>query len=164
MASTSSPDTLGSSPTGTTSGSTSMNSKGTASPANEVELKTMRSDAPKGSIPLGEDIMQLARIGEIPAMQNLFATKKLTANHRDEEGITPLHVCFRSTISPRCVARHTLSPVVYTHRRFIQYLSSLDTSLTRISFLSGRPSTTNMPCASSCSTRARTSTPRAANR
>ncbi|KAJ5438371.1 Palmitoyltransferase akr1 [Penicillium daleae] len=91
MASTTSPDTLGSSPTGTTSGSTSMNSKGTASPANEVELKTMRSDAPKGSIPLGEDIMQLARIGEIPAMQNLFATKKLTANHRDEEGITPLH-------------------------------------------------------------------------
>jgi palmitoyltransferase len=54
----------------------------------------MRSDAPKGSIPLGEDIMQLARIGEIPAMQNLFATKKLTANHRDEEGITPLHVWF----------------------------------------------------------------------
>jgi palmitoyltransferase len=35
--------------------------------------------------------MQLARIGEIGAMQNLFATKKLTANHRDEEGITPLH-------------------------------------------------------------------------
>lgn len=79
-----------------------MNSKGTASPANEVELKTMQSNAPKGSIPLGEDIMQLARIGEIPAMQNLFATKKLTANHRDEEGITPLHVCFRFTISPIC--------------------------------------------------------------
>lgn len=38
--------------------------------------------------------MQLARIGEIGAMQNLFVTKKLTANHRDEEGITPLHVCF----------------------------------------------------------------------
>lgn len=38
--------------------------------------------------------MQLARIGEIGAMQNLFATKKLTANHRDEEGITPLHVGF----------------------------------------------------------------------
>ncbi|KAJ5591738.1 uncharacterized protein N7459_002107, partial [Penicillium hispanicum] len=39
----------------------------------------------------GEDIMQLARIGEIGAMQNLFAVKKLTANHSDEEGITPLH-------------------------------------------------------------------------
>lgn len=54
----------------------------------------MRPDAPKPSIPLGEDIMQLARIGEIGAMQNLFTTKKLTANHRDDEGITPLHVGF----------------------------------------------------------------------
>jgi hypothetical protein len=72
-----------------------MNSK-TASPANDVEMKPIQRDAPKGSIPLGEDIMQLARIGEIGAMQNMFATKKLTANHRDEEGITPLHVCFRS--------------------------------------------------------------------
>lgn len=52
----------------------------------------MRSDPPKGSIPLGEDVMQLARMGEIGAMQNLFAAKKFTANHRDEEGITPLHV------------------------------------------------------------------------
>lgn len=97
-----------------------MNSKGTASPANEVELKTMRSDAPKGSIPLGEDIMQLARIGEIPAMQNLFATKKLTANHRDEEGITPLHVCFRSEYlsPPRCVAHDIcVAESVYTQRR-----------------------------------------------
>lgn len=57
----------------------------------------MRADAPKGSIPLGEDAMQLARMGEIGAMQNLFAANKSTANHRDEEGITPLHVrcsCF----------------------------------------------------------------------
>jgi palmitoyltransferase len=57
-------------------------------------MKTIQRDAPK-SIPLGEDIMQLARLGESGAMQNMFATKKLTANHRDEEGITPLHVCFR---------------------------------------------------------------------
>lgn len=58
-------------------------------------MKPILRDAPKGSIPLGEDIMQLARMGEIGAMQNMFAAKKLTANHRDEEGITPLHVCFR---------------------------------------------------------------------
>ena len=44
--------------------------------------------------------MQLARIGEIGAMQNLLATKKFTANHRDEEGITPLHVCFPVTLLP----------------------------------------------------------------
>ncbi|KAJ5621218.1 hypothetical protein N7528_006001 [Penicillium herquei] len=83
-------ETLSSSPSVPTSGSTPANGKGT-SPNTDVELKSMRPDAPKQSIPLGEDIMQLARIGEIGAMQNLFATKKLTANHRDDEGITPLH-------------------------------------------------------------------------
>ncbi|KAJ5668840.1 hypothetical protein N7462_009910 [Penicillium macrosclerotiorum] len=95
MSSKSSPssETQSSSPSGQNSSSASpSNSKEiSSSPNPDVELKTMRPDAPKGSIPLGEDIMQLARIGEIPAMQNLFATKKLTANHRDEEGITPLH-------------------------------------------------------------------------
>lgn len=48
--------------------------------------------AARGSIPLGEDIMQIARIGEVPAMQRLFDEKKFSANHKDEEGITPLHV------------------------------------------------------------------------
>ena len=58
-----------------------------------VELKNMKPDRGivKGSIPLGEDIMQIARIGEIPAMRQLFE-KKFTANYQDEEGITPLHV------------------------------------------------------------------------
>jgi hypothetical protein len=36
--------------------------------------------------------MQLARMGEIGAMQNLFTAKKSAATYRDEEGITPLHV------------------------------------------------------------------------
>ncbi|KAK1141355.1 palmitoyltransferase akr1 [Aspergillus melleus] len=58
-----------------------------------VELKNMKPDRGivKGSIPLGEDIMQIARIGEIPAMRQLFEEKKFTANYQDEEGITPLH-------------------------------------------------------------------------
>lgn len=51
------------------------------------------SQGVKGSIPLGEDIMQLARIGEVGPMQKLFETKKLSAKYTDEEGITPLHVC-----------------------------------------------------------------------
>lgn len=96
MSSKSSPsETQGSSPSGQNSGFTpSSNDKGISTPPNgDVELKTMGPGAPKRSIPLGEDIMQLARIGEIGAMQNLLATKKLTANHRDDEGITPLHVC-----------------------------------------------------------------------
>ena len=83
------------------------NGKETTSSPNanaDVELKNMQSNAPKGSIPLGEDIMQLARIGEIGAMQNLFANKNLTANHRDAEGITPLHVrlLFSPLLSPPC--------------------------------------------------------------
>lgn len=59
-----------------------------------VELKAMKPDREgvRGSIPLGEDIMQIARIGEVPAMQRIFEEKKLTARYKDEEGITPLHV------------------------------------------------------------------------
>ena len=74
-------ETMGSSPSGQTSGSTPTNGKDATPPNADVELKSVRPDAPRPSIPLGEDIMQLARIGEIGAMQNLFATKKLTANH-----------------------------------------------------------------------------------
>lgn len=67
--------------------------KGTQQDAS-VELKNMKSerDGARGSIPLGEDIMQIARIGEVPAMQRIFEEKKLTARYKDEEGITPLHV------------------------------------------------------------------------
>ena len=53
---------------GSNSGSTSAsNGKETS---NDVEMKSLRPDPPKGSIPLGEDVMQLARMGEIGAMQN----------------------------------------------------------------------------------------------
>ncbi|PLB42410.1 Palmitoyltransferase akr1 [Aspergillus candidus] len=72
--------------------------KSTASPPQvapqnaSVELKQMNKPARRGgSIPLGEDVMQIARIGEVPAMQRLFDEKKFTATHADEEGITPLH-------------------------------------------------------------------------
>lgn len=46
----------------------------------------------KGSIPIGEDVMQIARIGEIAVMQKMFDEKKSHPNYKDEEGITPLHV------------------------------------------------------------------------
>lgn len=38
------------------------------------------------------DIMQIARIGDIPAMEALFETKEYDATYADDEGITALHV------------------------------------------------------------------------
>lgn len=43
-------------------------------------------------LPLLEDVMQLARLGEIGPIQKLFDDGKYDANFKDEEGITPLHV------------------------------------------------------------------------
>lgn len=42
-------------------------------------------------IPIGEDVMALARLGEIGAIQKLFDSGKCDANYRDEQNITPLH-------------------------------------------------------------------------
>jgi hypothetical protein len=55
-----------------------------------VELDDMASAKP--SLPIEEDIMQLARLGEIGAIQKLFDSGKFDANYADEQGITPLHV------------------------------------------------------------------------
>lgn len=41
--------------------------------------------------PLHDDIMQLARLGEIGPIQTLFETGKFTARYTDQENITPLH-------------------------------------------------------------------------
>lgn len=39
-----------------------------------------------------KDIMQLARIGDIVAMEKLFESGEFDATYSDDEGITPLHV------------------------------------------------------------------------
>jgi len=44
-------------------------------------------------LPIEEDIMQLARLGEVGAIQKLFESGNFDASYRDEQGITPLHVC-----------------------------------------------------------------------
>lgn len=71
--------------------------------SHDVEMKSLSPEASKNPIPPGEDVMQLARMGEVGAMRELFAAKKFTPNHRDEEGITPLHV--RS-----CIVSNTNGP------------------------------------------------------
>ena len=48
--------------------------------------------ASRDKLPLLEDVMQLARLGEIEPMQKLFEQGKVGADFRDEENITPLHV------------------------------------------------------------------------
>jgi palmitoyltransferase ZDHHC13/17 len=50
-------------------------------------------------LPIEEDLMQLARMGEIGAIQRLFEKGKFSATYKDEEGITPLHVCERLPIT-----------------------------------------------------------------
>lgn len=39
-----------------------------------------------------DDIMQLARLGDVSAMEQLFAKGEHDATYTDDEGITPLHV------------------------------------------------------------------------
>jgi hypothetical protein len=60
-----------------------------ASPGDH-ELEVMADNKP--SLPVEEDIMQLARLGEIAAIQKLFDSGKADATFKDEQGITPLHV------------------------------------------------------------------------
>lgn len=54
------------------------------------EMKDMSRQ--QSTLPVEEDLMQLARLGEIGAIQKLFDTGKYDATYRDEQGITPLHV------------------------------------------------------------------------
>lgn len=65
----------------------------------EMELENMGSVEDK--LPLHEDIMQLARLGEISPIKHLFNAGKFSAKFRDEEGITPLHVCARQELLRR---------------------------------------------------------------
>jgi palmitoyltransferase ZDHHC13/17 len=61
---------------------------GTATPKlnNELELGDLPGDAAQN------DIMQMARVGDIAGMEKLFETGDYDATYTDDEGITPLHV------------------------------------------------------------------------
>ena len=60
-----------------------------------VELDSMAS---KPALPVEEDIMQLARLGELGAIQKLFDTGKFDATYTDDQDITPLHVRLPSLV------------------------------------------------------------------
>ncbi|KAI1781318.1 ankyrin [Hypoxylon cercidicola] len=59
--------------------------------------KLNSQDMEMGNIPSGDaspsepDIMQIARVGDIPAMEKLFQSSEYDATYTDDEGITPLH-------------------------------------------------------------------------
>ncbi|RDW59636.1 palmitoyltransferase-4 [Coleophoma cylindrospora] len=59
------------------------------SDSNHVELENI----PTNERPVNpdEDIMQLARMGDIPAIESLYDSGKFDASYCDAEGITPLH-------------------------------------------------------------------------
>jgi palmitoyltransferase ZDHHC13/17 len=65
---------------------------GAATSGNNVELKDMSTD--RAALPIEDDIMQLARLGEIGAIQKLFESGKYDGTYADDQGITPLHVSF----------------------------------------------------------------------
>ena len=69
------------------------NGKASAVPPKVTGGNTMdKMMPPEDKPPLHEDIMQLARLGEIGPVQTLFETGKFNAKYKDHEGITPLHV------------------------------------------------------------------------
>lgn len=81
--------------------SLTTNTKGAVAPPKltpnaEMELGNMSLVEDK--LPLHEDIMQLARLGEISPIKLLFNEGKFGAKFRDEEGITPLHVGARQEL------------------------------------------------------------------
>ncbi|KAI5853662.1 hypothetical protein GGS23DRAFT_620318 [Durotheca rogersii] len=66
-------------------------SKGTAAApklnSQDMEMGNLPGDAP----PPEPDIMQIARVGDIAAMEKLFESEDYDATYTDDEGITPLH-------------------------------------------------------------------------
>jgi palmitoyltransferase len=61
----------------------------TAAPKLNHEMEM--GNLPGDDVPV--DIMQVARIGDIAAMEKLFESGDYDATYTDDEGITPLHVC-----------------------------------------------------------------------
>jgi protein AFG1 len=55
-----------------------------------VEMSDLESTPPP--LPIEQDLMQLARLGELRAIQKLLDSGRYNAKSTDEQGITALHV------------------------------------------------------------------------
>lgn len=56
----------------------------------KVELSDLDASPPR--LPVEQDLMQLARLGELRSIQKLLDSGRYTARSTDEQGITALHV------------------------------------------------------------------------
>jgi hypothetical protein len=78
---------------------------------NDVELENMLPVGPV--VPADQDIMQLARLGDIAGIQKLYDSGAFTSSYCDGEGITPLHV---SDFSPSKTTRYADPFAVGSHK------------------------------------------------
>ncbi len=64
----------------------------------KVELSDLDASPPR--LPVEQDLMQLARLGELRSIQRLFDSGTYNAKSTDEQGITALHVCDGARYAP----------------------------------------------------------------
>jgi len=75
-----------------------------------VELSDLDSSPPQ--LPIEQDLMQLARLGELRGIQKLFDSGRYNAKSTDEQGITALHVCLGQLLGGNIGSRLMLGSVV----------------------------------------------------
>ena len=83
-----------------TSPATPTGKAGAASPKMTDEDATAleETEGDEKKLRLHEDIMQLARLGEIGPIKTLFDEGKYDPKYKDDEDITPLHVGSRTNL------------------------------------------------------------------
>jgi len=72
-----------------------MKDKAETAKTGGTEMENMPSPAlvpEQPPLPVEDDLMALARLGELRAIQKLFDSGKYTAASTDDQGITALHV------------------------------------------------------------------------
>lgn len=91
-------------PSGASSFPSIANEKASVAPPKVSSAESNSRGQLEDKLPLHEDIMQLARLGDVAAIQKLIDDGKFSAGYTDDEGISPLHVCYQ-----RIKVRQTLT-------------------------------------------------------